>query len=87
MVDLASGEPVMVMVEVPAGVLALVLMVRVLEQVGLQGLLVKVAVAPAGRPEAARVTGWEVPLSHVLVIVALPAAPWTTPILLLAARL
>jgi len=47
---------VTVMVELPAGVEALVLMVRVEEQVGLQVAEENEAVAPVGRPEAERVT-------------------------------
>jgi hypothetical protein len=48
--------PVTVMVELPAGVEALVLMVRVEEQVGLQVAEENEVVAPVGRPEAERVT-------------------------------
>ena len=47
---------VTVMVELPAGVEALALMVRVEEQVGLQVAEENEAVAPVGRPEAERVT-------------------------------
>ena len=47
---------VTVMVEPPAGVEAFVLMVSVEEQVGLQLIEEKEAVAPVGRPEAERVT-------------------------------
>jgi hypothetical protein len=42
--------------ELPAGVEALALMVRVEEQVGLQVAEENEAVAPVGRPEAERVT-------------------------------
>ena len=45
-----------VMLELPAGVEALVLMVRVEEQVGLQLVEEKEAVAPVGKPEAENVT-------------------------------
>ena len=74
----ASGLPVTVIVELPTGVVALVAMVRVLVQVGEHGLFVNVAVAPIGRPEAARLTGCVVPLTSVAVIVELPLLPWTT---------
>jgi len=47
---------VTVMVELPAGVEALALMVRVEEQVGLQLVEEKEAVAPVGKPEAENVT-------------------------------
>ncbi len=77
-VVLPSGEPVTVMGYVPAGGEALVVMVRVLAQVGLQGLLEKEAVAPLGRPEAVRVTGWVVPASRVRVMVVEAALPATT---------
>ena len=57
-------------------------MVRVLEQVGLQGLLVgKVYVAPAGNPEANRVTPADVPDMYVLVTVLDPDEPAVTVIL------
>ena len=44
------------MVELPAGVELLVLMVSVEEQAGLQLVEEKEAVAPVGRPEAEKVT-------------------------------
>ena len=47
---------VTVMVELPAGVEPLVLMVRVEEQAGLQEVEEKDAVAPVGSPEAEKVT-------------------------------
>ena len=47
---------VTVMVELPAGVEAVVLMVRVEEQAGLQLVEEKEAVAPAGRPETEKET-------------------------------
>jgi hypothetical protein len=47
---------VTVMLEFPAGVELLVLMVRVEEQAGLQLVEEKEAVAPVGKPEAERVT-------------------------------
>ena len=47
---------VTVMLELPAAVELLVLMVRVEEQAGLQLVEEKEAVAPVGKPEAERVT-------------------------------
>jgi hypothetical protein len=52
---------VTVMVELPAGVEALALMVRVEEQVGLQVAEENEVVAPVGKPEAERVTAWALP--------------------------
>ena len=46
-----------VIVEVPAGVEALVVRVSADEQVGLQLVIEKKAVAPEGKPEAENVTG------------------------------
>jgi hypothetical protein len=40
----------------------------VIGQVGLHGLLVKIAVTPVGKPDAEKVTGAVVPLSRVAVI-------------------
>lgn len=73
-----SGLPVTGMGYVPAGVETLVVMVKVLEQVGLHGLLVKLALAPEGKPETLRVTGWVVPDTNVRVIVFDPDPPWVT---------
>jgi hypothetical protein len=47
---------VTVMLELPEGVEALVLMVRVEEQAGLQLVAEKEAVAPDGRPDTEKVT-------------------------------
>ena len=47
---------VTVMLELPTGVELFVLMVRVEEQVGLQLVEEKEALAPVGKPEAERVT-------------------------------
>ena len=63
-----SGVPVTVRGKVPVGVEALVAIVRVLEQGGLHGLRLKVAAAPGGSPEAARVTACVVPVRRVAVI-------------------
>jgi hypothetical protein len=73
-----SGLPVTVIVYVPVGVEALVAMVSVLEQVGVQGLLLKLAVAPGGRPEALRLTACDVPDTNVRVIVFDPDPPCVT---------
>ena len=78
LVVLLSGEPVMVIVEEPTGVVALVLIVKTLEQLGLQDVEAKLAVAPVGSPEALKVTGWVVPARRVAVIVPLPELPWAT---------
>ena len=82
-----KGVPVIVIVELPTGVLVLVLMVSVLVQVGLQLGLEKLAVAPAGRPLALRLTAWVVPAPKVAVRVEVPALPWTTEIFPLVLRL
>ena len=70
---------------VPAGVVGkLVLMVSELAHVllGLQGLLVKVAVAPAGRPDVTEsVIGCVVPLVRVRVMVLVLPEPCTAVIL------
>ena len=74
----ASGLPVMVIVEEPTGVELVVVIVSVLVQVGLQLGLEKLALAPAGKPLAARLTACVVPETSVAVIVELPLLPWTT---------
>ena len=73
-----SGLPVTVIREVPMGVEALVAIVSVLGQVGLQEVGLKVAVAPVGKPEAARETAWVVPETSVAVRVVVPEVPWAT---------
>ena len=58
-----------VMVDVPAGVVPMVVpMVNVEEQVGLQLAGENEAVAPAGNPEAENVTGCALPETNVAVI-------------------
>ena len=57
-----------VMVEVPAGVVALVLIVNVDEQVGLQLGDEKDTLAPAGNPDAENVTAWALPDSRVALM-------------------
>src|SRR5438552_12410336 len=52
--------------------------VRVVAQVGTQVVGEKVAVAPAGSPEAEKDTDCDVPGSKVAVIVLETVAPWTT---------
>jgi hypothetical protein len=59
---------VTVMLELPAGVEPLVLMVRVEEQVGLQLAEEKEAVAPVGKPAAENVTAWALPDVKVVLI-------------------
>ena len=60
------------------GVEALVAMVRVLAQLGVQVVGLKLAVAPVGSPEAAKVTACAVPDTSVAVRVVAPEAPWIT---------
>ena len=62
----------------PTGVALVVDIVRMLAQVGLHGSLVKLAVAPAGNPEALRLTGCEVPNDKFRVIVFDPDDPCVT---------
>jgi hypothetical protein len=59
-----------VMVDVPAGVVALVLIVNVDEQVGVQLAKEKEAVAPEGNPEAENVTDC-VPLDTNVAVIEL----------------
>ena len=73
-----SGVPVTVIREVPVGVRALVAIVKVLVQVGLQAVGLKEAVAPVGNPLAARETDCAVPVTRVALRVVVPEAPWTT---------
>ena len=67
--DREPAVPVTVIVEDPAGVEADVVMVSVDEQVGLHDADEKEAVAPAGRPDAEKVTACAVPETRVAVIV------------------
>ena len=59
----------------------LVVMVSALEHVGLHGLVVKLAEAPDGKPEAESVTPWVVPELSVRVIVLAPEPLCATEIL------
>jgi hypothetical protein len=77
-VVLPSGLPVTVIVDVPAGVAAVVVMVNWLVQVGLHAPGLNAAVAPLGNPEAANDTLCAVPAVRVTVSVVLPDAPWVT---------
>jgi hypothetical protein len=64
--------------ELPAAVELLVLMVSVEEQLGLQLVEEKEAVAPAGKPEAEKVTAWAVPEAKVVLIELVTEEPATT---------
>jgi hypothetical protein len=59
-------------------VVVLVVRVRVLLQVGKQGLLVKLWVTPVGKPDTAKLTGCDVPERRVRVIVTEPLCPAVT---------
>ena len=72
----APEVPVIVTVEVPVVAVELALNVSKLEDV--VGLVPKVAVTPAGRPEAERVTLPVKPPLGVTVIVELPLLPCVT---------
>jgi hypothetical protein len=69
---------VTVMVELPAGVEAVVLMVMVEEQAGLQEAVENEAVAPVGRPEAENETAWALPDAKVVPIELVTEEPATT---------
>src|SRR2546430_16338093 len=56
--------PVTVMMEEPVGVDAVVVMVRVVTQVGVHAVGEHVALAPAGSPEAEKATGRDAPGSR-----------------------
>jgi hypothetical protein len=71
--------PVTVIVRVPVGVDVEVAMFRVREQVGLHDVeVVKVAVAPAGRPEVEKDTALEVPELKLAVMELLTDCPCIT---------
>jgi hypothetical protein len=63
---------------VPVGVVALVAIVNVLEQSGVQEEGENKAVAPAGSPDAVKETNCEVPETSVAAIVLEPDEPWVT---------
>ena len=70
--------PVTVSVKVPVGVAASVVMVSVVVQVGLHDVGEKVAVAPAGRPDAVKETACVEPDERVEVMVVTTEFPcWT----------
>src|SRR5947199_6451427 len=73
-----AAVPVTVMVEGPAGVDAVVVSVRVVAQVGVHAVGEKVALAPAGSPEAVKDTACAVPETRVAVMVLEAVAPWPT---------
>jgi hypothetical protein len=81
LVVLESGEPVTVIVELPVGVEAVVLIVTVVEQVGLQDVGEKLAVAPEGSPEAEYETDCLVSEESVAAIVFEPEEPWVAAML------
>src|SRR6266496_123020 len=66
------------MMEEPAGVDAVVVMVRVVTQVGVHAVGENVGFTPAGCPEAENVTVCDVPESRVAVMVLEAVAPCTT---------
>jgi hypothetical protein len=69
---------VTMMVELPAGVEPVVVMVNTEEQFGLQLPEEKEAVVPVGNPEAINETGWVVPELKVAVMVLVTEDPATT---------
>jgi hypothetical protein len=71
-------DAVTVMVELPAGVDPLVLMVRVEEQLGLQLLEENAAVAPEGNPDVENVTGCVLPETNVALIELVTDEPAVT---------
>lgn len=70
--------PVTVKVLVPAGVDAVVVIVRVEEQVGIQEAAEKVAVVPEGRPDAEKATDWAVPEVRLAARLVVTVEPWIT---------
>ena len=79
-VVLVTPPPVVVtvMVELPAGVEPVVLMVNVEEQVGLQLAEENEAAAPEGKPATAYVTGCVLPDTNAALIVLLTEEPAVT---------
>jgi hypothetical protein len=61
-------DVVTVILELPAAVELLVLIVSVEEQLGLQLVEENEAVAPVGKPEAEKVTAWALPETKVVLI-------------------
>ena len=88
-VDRVTPPPVAdtVIVEDPAGVVpAVVLIVNVEEQVGVQLGNENDALAPAGKPEAENVTACALPDTNAALIVLLPGEPAVTDGLLVLVR-
>ena len=79
-VVLLRGMPFTMMGYVPAGVASVVVMVKVLLQVGEHGLFVGAAMASAGRPptEVREISLEEYAVIRVRIIVLLPDCPWLT---------
>jgi hypothetical protein len=74
--------PVTTIVYVPTGVDAAVAIVRRLEQVGLQFVCEKEALAPEGSPDTEKETSWGDPETRVAVIVLVADDPWVADILI-----
>ena len=72
------GLPVTVMGKLPVGVAAAVVMVTIVEHVGLQEATEKVAEAPLGSPDTAKLTACVAPARSVAVMVDVPEAPAVT---------
>ncbi len=79
--DRDAAVPVTVIVEVPTGVDAVVVRVRVVVQAGLQPVGENAAVVPAGNPEAANDTGWVGPDTRVALMAFVTEEPRTTDLL------
>ena len=73
--------PVTVMVEVPAGVVEDVLMVRVVEQVGVHDVEENEGVAPEGNPDWEKATDCAVPETSAAPMELETEAPWVTVLL------
>jgi hypothetical protein len=71
-------EAVTVMVELPAGVEAVVLIVSVEEQLGLQEAEEKDPVAPEGKPDTDKETAWVPPETNVTTIELVTEEPATS---------
>ena len=75
-VVLPSGEPVTMTVKGPTGVDAEVEIIKILEPVGVTGLVAKPQLTPVGNGATHdNVTGAAVPLTRVAVIVTVPEPP------------
>ena len=67
-----------VTVEVPAGVAPLVVILRFVEHVGVQETAEKEPVAPEGKPETLKETGWGIPDVSVALMALLSEEPGMT---------